>query len=175
MQDVAHFSSNGTLLVDALCCGDSAGIATDSAGDLWIADYLGGSNNHGAVAEAVTDSSGNTSVPISSLVTGGINYPVAVAVDAAQNVWFANHINGTVTELAGINSPLPIATAISPSTGVYGTGGYGLDAGLGEPYSLLPDRSGNLWVSNEGSYTVTMFFGLAAPTVTPLQPVPTAP
>jgi hypothetical protein len=168
-QDVSHFSANGTLLVDAVCCGESAGIATDSAGDLWIADYLGGSNFQGAVAEAVTDSSGNTSVPISDLVTGGISYPVAVAVDAAQNVWFANHVSGTITELAGINNTLPVATAISPSTG------YGLDASLGSPYSLLPDRSGNLWVSNEGAYTVTMFFGLAAPTVTPLQPVPTAP
>ena len=158
-----------------LLCGESAGIATDSAGDLWIADYLGGSNLQGAVAEAVTDSSGNTSVPISDLVTGGINYPVAVAIDAAQNVWIANHVSDSITELAGINSTLPVATAISPSTGVYGTGGYGLDAALGGPYSLLPDRSGNLWVSNEGAYTVTMFFGLAAPTVTPLQPVPTAP
>jgi Putative Ig domain len=173
--DIAHFSQNGTLLVDAVCCGESAGIATDSAGDLWIADYLGGSNFQGAVAEAVTDSSGNTSVPISDLVTGGISYPVAVAVDAAQNVWFANRINDSITELAGVNSTLPIATAISPSTGVYGTGGYGLDAALGGPYSLLPDRSGNLWVSNEGAYTVTMFFGLAAPTITPLQPIPTAP
>jgi len=173
--DIAHFSANGTLLVDAVCCGESAGIATDSAGDLWIADYLGGSNLQGAVAEAVTDSSGNTSVPISDLVTGGINYPVAVAIDAAQNVWIANHVSDSITELAGINSTLPVATAISPSTGVYGTGGYGLDAALGGPYSLLPDRSGNLWVSNEGAYTVTMFFGLAAPTVTPLQPVPTAP
>ena len=173
--NVAHFSSNGTLLVDALCCGTAAGIATDSAGDLWIADYLGGTGFQGAVAEAVTDSSGNTSVPISNLTTGGINYPVAVAVDAAQNVWFTNRLNGTITELAGVNNTLPIATAISPSTGVYTTGGYGLDAGLGSPYSLLPDRSGNLWVSNEGAYTVTMFFGLATPTVTPLQPVPTAP
>jgi hypothetical protein len=174
-QDVAHFSSTGTLLVNALCCSESLGIATDSAGDVWIADYLGGSNSRGAVAEAVTDSSGNTSVPISSLVTGGIDYPVAVAVDAAQNVWFANHINGSITELAGINNTLPVSTALSPSTGVYGTGGYGLDARLDGPYSLLPDRSGNLWVSNEGAYTLTMFFGLAAPTVTPLQPVPTAP
>jgi hypothetical protein len=173
--DVEHFSSTGTLLVNAACCSESLGIATDATGDLWIADYLGGSDNRGAVAEAVTDTSGNTSVPISNLVTGGINHPVAVAVDAAQNVWFANYINGSITELAGANNTLPVGTAISPSTGVNGTGGYGLDARLSGPYALLPDRSGNLWVSNESLNTVTMFFGLAAPTVTPLQPVPSAP
>ena len=118
---------------------------------------------------------GNTSVPISNLTTGGINYPGTVAVDSAQNIWFVNRVNNSITELAGINSTLPVGTAISPSTGVYSTGGYGLDANLGGPYSLLPDRSGNLWISNEGFDTVTMFFGLAAPTVTPLQPIPTAP
>jgi hypothetical protein len=174
-QDVAHFSYTGTLLADAACCSESLGIATDSSGDLWIADYLGGADGHGAVAEAVTDSSGNTTVPISGLTTGGINYPGTVAVDSAQNVWFTNRLNNSITELAGVKSTLPVATAISPSTGVYTTGGYGLDAGLNEPYSLLPDRSGNLWVSNFDLDTVTMFFGLAAPTLTPLQPVPTAP
>jgi hypothetical protein len=174
--NVAHFSSTGALLEPAgFCCSQSDGIATDSAGNLWIADYLGGANGNGAVAEAVTDSSNHTTFPISGLTTGGINYPGTAAIDAAQNVWFINRINGSVTELAGINNSLPVGTALSPSTGVYTTGGFGLDAHLGVPYSLLPDRSGNLWVSNEGLDTVTLFFGLAAPTITPLQPVPTAP
>jgi|GEM_PF-1485830 len=175
---VEHFSSTGALLVDAACCSDSLGIATDAAGDVWVADYLGGDSGRGAVAEAVTDSTVNppaTSVPIQGLVTGGIDHPQAVAVDAAQNVWFANKVNGSITELAGVDNALPVASPISPSTGVNGTGGYGLDASLDGPYSLLPDRSGNLWVSNESANTLTMFFGLAAPTVTPLQPVPTAP
>jgi hypothetical protein len=174
-QNIAHFSSTGTLLVNASCCTESLGIATDSAGDLWIADYGQASGYRGGAAEAVTDMNGNTSVPISDLVTGGLEHPVAVAVDAAQNVWFANHITNSVTELAGIHNTLPVATAISPSIGVNGTGGYGLDAGIQGPYSLLPDRSGNLWISNENAYTLTMLFGIAAPTVTPLQPVPTAP
>jgi hypothetical protein len=173
--NVSHVSSTGTLLVNAACCGQSYGMATDAAGDLWIADYLGGSNYHGAVAEAVTDSSGNTSVPISGLATGGIDHPAMVAVDAAQNVWFSNLRGASITELAGSSNPLPAGTALSPTTGVYSTGGYGLDAGLDSPFTLLPDRSGNLWVSNAGGLSVTMFFGLAVPTITPLQPVPTAP
>ncbi len=174
-QQVAHFNSTGTLLATANCCTESLGIATDAAGDLWIADYGTAIGYRGGAAEAVTDSNGNTSVPVSNLVTGGLEHPVAVAVDAAQNVWFANYLNNSVTELAGVNSTLPVATAISPSSSSTSNGGYGLDAHLGGPYSLIPDRSGNLWVTNESLYTLTMFFGLAAPTVTPLQPVPTAP
>ena len=109
------------------------------------------------------------------MVAGGIDHPEVVAVDAAQNAWFTNIDNNSITEIAGNGGPVAVGTGLSPSTGVYGTGGFGLDAGLAEPFSIIPDRSGNLWISNRAQVAVTMFFGLAAPTVTPLQPVPTAP
>jgi ligand-binding sensor domain-containing protein len=179
--NVVHYAgpnapTPGAALANVTCCGESYGMATDAQGNLWVADILGpGTSGGGAVAEIVTDSSGNATAPISGLNTGGINYPISVAVDAAQNVWFSNTIGNSITELAGASNTLPAGTALSPSTGVYGFGGFGLDASLSEPFTLLPDRSGNLWVSNEGLNTITMFFGLAAPTVTPLQPVPTAP
>jgi hypothetical protein len=179
--NVVHYagpnaSTPGAALANVTCCGESYGMATDASGNLWVADLLGpGINGGGAVAEIVTDSSGNATAPISGLKTGGIDYPIAVAVDAAQNVWFANNLGNSITELAGSANTLPAGTALSPSTGVYGSGGFGLDSSLYDPFTLLPDRSGNLWVSSQGFSAVTMFFGLAAPTVTPLQPIPTAP
>jgi hypothetical protein len=179
--NVVHYAgpnatTPGAALANVTCCGESYGMATDASGNLWVADFLGpGINGGGAVAEIVTDNSGNSTAPISGLKTGGINYPISVAVDAAQNVWFSNNIGNSITELAGSSSTLPAGTALSPSTGVYGFGGFGLDASLADPFTLLPDRSGNLWVSNEGLNAITMFFGLAAPTATPLQPTPTAP
>jgi hypothetical protein len=172
---VAHISSSGILLSNPICCQQSYGMATDAAGDLWVADYGNGSNLHGAIAEVVTDNSGNASVPISVSNVGGIDHPQMVAVDAAQNVWVTNRTGESITEIAGNGGTLAPGTAISPSTGVYGVGGYGLDASLVGPLTIEPDRSGNVWVSNESDNTVTMFFGLAAPTVTPLQPVPAAP
>jgi hypothetical protein len=179
--DVVHYAgpnapTPGATLANVTCCGQSYGMATDATGNLWVADFLSASGTgDGAVAEVVTDTSGHSTVPISGLNTGGIDHPIAVAVDGAQNVWFSNSLGDSITELAGSSNPLPAGTAISPTTGVYTTGGYGLDAGLRSPFTLLPDRSGNLWVSNEGALSVTMFFGLAAPTATPLQPVPAAP
>jgi hypothetical protein len=172
---VAHISSSGTLLSNPICCGEAMGMATDAAGDLWVADYSDSNtgNIRGSVAEVVTDNSGNASVPIQVSHVGGINQPQTIAVDAAQNVWVGNRIGESITEIAGNGGTLAPGTAISPSTGVHGVGGYGLDASLADPFFIAPDRSGNLWVSNVE--TVTMFFGLAAPTVTPLQPVPTAP
>jgi hypothetical protein len=46
---------------------------------------------------------------------------------------------------------------------------------MSEPNYIAPDRSGNLWVSNQSNNSITMFYGIAAPTATPIQPIPTAP
>jgi hypothetical protein len=53
--------------------------------------------------------------------------------------------------------------------------GYGLDAGLVEPFSLAPDPSGDVWVADEGSSHVVMFFGLATPTAAAVGPTPAMP
>ena len=172
---VAHISATGTLLANVSCCGESYGMATDAQGNLWVADYLSASGTtSGDIAEVVTDSSNHSTVPLSGITAGGINHPAMIAIDAAQNVWISNFRGASITELAGANSSTPGA-AISPSTGLYGPGGYGLDSSIDGPFTVVPDRSGNLWVSNENVYSITMLFGIAAPTATPVLPVPMAP
>lgn len=166
---VSHFSSTGTLLSHPSCCAESYGIATDAAGNLWVADFLGGTNGTGAFAKIVTDVAGNATAPISGSSVGGIDHPAFVAVDGGQNVWFTNYYAGSITEISGLGNP------ISPTVGSLTKGGYGLDASLRGPLGIAPDRSGNIWVGNETSGTLVMFFGLATPTVTPTQPIPMAP
>jgi hypothetical protein len=176
---VAHISApsasypNGQLLSNTNCCASSYGVATDAQGNLWVADYLGGTvpDNDGTFADLASDGS----ILVSNATVGGINHPAMVAVDAAQNVWFTNFQGASITEIAGNGTAAGAGTAISPSVGAYGVGGYGLDASLHAPFGIAPDRSGNIWVSNQNVSAITMFFGLASPTVTPLQPVPTAP
>jgi hypothetical protein len=167
---VAHISFTGALLSDSIGFSAAYGMATDSAGNLWVADQLGGPDGDGAFDEITTDTSGVATIAITGDQYGGINHPQLVAVDAAQNVWFTNKLLGSITEIAGIAGPTPVGTSLSPDAG-----GFGRDASLGQPFSLAPDRAGNLWVSNFAANTISMFFGLAAPTKTPLQPVPTAP
>ena len=168
--DVVHISSAGVVLSNSGCCAAAYGMATDSAGNLWVADQLGGGDGYGAFAE-ITTIAGVTTVAISGDQVGGINHPESVAVDAAQNVWFSNTGSNTITEIAGISGTTPVGSALSPYTG------FGLDASLARPFTLAPDRAGNLWVSSTSTNraALTMFFGLASPTLTPLQPTPTAP
>ena len=178
---IAHVSAasdaypNGQLLSHPNCCNETYGLATDVNGTVWVADYLGGKNFEGAFAE-VTTVAGVSTVVIKGSQVGGLNHPAMVAVDGGQNIWFSNYRGASITEIAGVRAPIGLdGTALSPSTGVYGIGGYGLDETLTDPLGIAPDRAGNLWVANEGSNTVVMFFGLATPTVTPVQPVPMAP
>jgi hypothetical protein len=162
---VVHVTADGVSL-STQCCNSSWGVATDTYGNVWVANYLGGS-----FSEVASDGT----VTIDQSTVGGLQDPQYVAVDAAQNVWFSNNGNGSVTEIAGNGGTTAAGTAISPTVGTYSRGGYGLDAGLEQPNFLAPDRSGNLWVSSEHDNRVAMFFGLATPTVTPVQPSPAAP
>jgi hypothetical protein len=163
---VWHVSADGsTLLSHADCCYNAYGVATDAAGNVWVSNYLDSS-----FSEVGSDGS----VKLMRITRGGITYPQAVAVDGGQNVWFANFGAGTISEIAGSTSAVP-GTGISPDAGTDSIGGYGLDIALVEPAGITPDRSGNIWVANGGYSNVIMFFGLAVPTITPLQPVPTAP
>jgi hypothetical protein len=161
---ITHISSSGAILAHPSCCDGANGIAVDSAGNAWIANLYGGN---------VTEVSptGNVAMLVGNGTGGGLSngYPVSVAIDAAQNVWVADYHGATISELAGNSGTLPAGTAISSSSG------YGLDAALLLPFAVVPDASGNLWVSDNGQSNLVMFFGLATPTVTPVGTSPTAP
>jgi hypothetical protein len=163
---IAHISATGQPLSHPTCCYDSHGIVTDVQGNVWVANYLNSS-----FSEVAPD---GTVLINQQVVANNTATPYAAAIDAAQTVWFTSLDSSVVLELAGSAAAHP-GTELSPSTGLYGHAGLGYDASLVEPFSLAPDRSGNLWVSNNGQNTLVMFFGLATPTATPLQPVPATP
>jgi hypothetical protein len=174
---IAHIDQYGNLLSHPTCCSQSYGLATDSGGNVWVASF-----RNDAVTEIgpsgtvlIFESASPTAPTVAVSGVGGLYRPAQIVIDAAQNVWASNLYGQTISEIAGIQNAAPAGTAISPTTGAYTTGGYGLDANLDSPFSIAPDESGNLWVSNQSAARLTMFFGLAAPTSTPIQPVPVAP
>jgi hypothetical protein len=79
-------------------------------------------------------------------------------------VWAANYYGNSLAEVAGSTG-----TLLSPVQGL------GLDAPISEPYGLAIDASGNLWLSNAHTNTLTQFVGLAGPVKTPLLGPPVQP
>lgn len=167
---ITHIASDGSVQSNPACCSQTYGLAVDSYGNAWAANY--GSNS-------VSEVSPTGAILIQNDSNGGVVVPSSIAVDAAQNIWVANYrtsgSGATISELAGNGGTLAAGTGISPAATANSPGGYGLDANLLIPQALHPDASGNLWVSNNGNDDMVMFFGLAAPTATPLIGVPAAP
>jgi streptogramin lyase len=163
---VTHVDASGNLLSRPICCDGANGVAVDSAGNAWISSYYGSS-----VSQVAKDGT----VLIKNEIVGGLNHPAGIALDANQNVWTVNYRGSSFTELAGINNTLAAGSAISPGPTSSNVGGYGLDASLLLPFGVALDPSGNVWISNFANNDLVMFFGLAAPTLTPSVGYPKAP
>ncbi len=101
------------------------GIAIDSSGNVWVANYL--SNN---ITEL--NSSGTT---IGTYTVGA--FPETIAIDASGNVWVTNGGSNNVTKLNSSGTTI---------------GTYPVGAG---PWGIAIDSSGNVWVANNGSNNVT--------------------
>ena len=157
---VTEISADGTKVTNFNCdCNGASGVATDQSGNVWIANYYGNS-----VSEVDTCGS----LKLDAATGGGLLRPQGIAVDGAGAVWVANYQGNSLSELGGSSSAAP-GTFLSPATG------FGLDASLLAPYGLAIDASGNLWVTNSGSNTLTQFIGVAAPVKTPLAGPPQTP
>ena len=157
---VTRVTQDGSQLTSYDCCNGPGGLAIDQSGNVWVPNFDDDSISEISGVGAVLSHGGFTSV---SLVD-----PDYLAIDGAGNVWISNYRGPSLTELAGSTASVP-GTVLSP------TGGLGSDASLLEAYSLAIDASGNLWVSNKGSNTLTQFIGLAAPVRTPQIGPPVAP
>jgi streptogramin lyase len=130
-----------------------SGVAIDTAGNVWSANYYG--NSVGLIAGGTTVTSG------SGFTGGGVDHPQGIAADGAGTIWVANYRGLGMSELAG-------ASAASPGAPLSPANGWGPDAGMLEPFALAIDASGNIWISNFATNTITEFVGMAAPVKTPL-------
>jgi hypothetical protein len=86
---------------------------------------------------------------------GGLAEPEDIACDRGGGVWIANHArnSNSVTELAGyFDGHSTVLRTLSPESGYSG-------AGMNRPYGVAVDDLGNVWVSNEGNDSLTVFIG----------------
>jgi hypothetical protein len=150
-------SASGTIFGSFVMGGGPSGVIVDATGNVWTANYYGSS------VGLLTGTGTNFTVQsgATGFTGGGINRPQGIAADGAGNIWVANFRAPGVSELAGASATVPGA-ALSPSTG------WATDAGLLEAFALAIDASGNIWITNFGSNTITELVGAAVPVKTPL-------
>ncbi len=161
--DVLHAPLGGQLDLVNGCCNQAQSVKLDRHGNVWVANY-GRANG----AFTFSEISPTGAVLLNQQTAPGLYTPGTGAVDAGGQFWIPNYYAGTFNVVAGNDNAAPAGTPLSPIA-------LGADAGISEAYMLVTDASGNLWVSDAGRNELTMFFGLATPTVTPAGPRPSAP
>lgn len=135
---------------------DVAGVAVDSAGNVYIADMDNNRIRKVDTTGKISTVAGNgnygyTGDNVSATQTA-LSSPAAVAVDAAGNVYIGDLFNHRIRKVnaQGIISTLA-GTGVA---GANGDGGLATQAQLDIPEGLSFDQAGNLYIADSGSDVV---------------------
>jgi sugar lactone lactonase YvrE len=131
-----------------------AGLAVDSAGNVYVAD----SGNHTirriSASGLVTTLAGTAGTFGSADGTGPaaqFGLPLGVAVDAAGNVYVSDSYFNTIRKI----TPAGVVTTLAGSAGMAGhADGSGASALFYQPAGIGIDASGNIYVADSGNNTV---------------------
>jgi sugar lactone lactonase YvrE/ribosomal protein S11 len=145
------------------------GVAVDSSGNVYIADY-----SNGAIKEW-----NFATQQVTALVSSGLNNPVGVAVDAGGNVYFADQGNNAIKEwtastqqvtalVTGLNGPQGVAVDSSGNVYIADSGNNAVkewaastqqvtslvSSGLSSPAGVAVDAAGNVYIADQGNAAV---------------------
>jgi streptogramin lyase len=118
----------------------SYGLAVDANGDAWIPNEpsVGARGN----SVSVLNANGQSVAGSGGFTAGGLDFPIAVAIDTDNSAWVVDYGNSHLTHLSGSGQALS------------GASGY-TSASLIFPVAIAIDGSHNVWVANQGAATVT--------------------
>jgi uncharacterized protein (TIGR03437 family) len=128
-----------------------AALATDAAGNLFIADYfriLKVSTN-GIVTTVAGSGSSGFAGDGGPAIDAEFSYPSGIAVDGSGNLYIADSNNFRIRAIA----PNGIITTMAGTgvNGYSGDGGAATNAQLNYPYGVAMDKSGNLIIADSGN------------------------
>ncbi len=134
-----------------------AGVASDGAGTLYVADTQGHTIRKVVIATgAVTTLAGAAGQPGSGdgiAAAARFNTPHGVAADGAGNLYVADTANHTVRKIA-IATATVSTLAGAPGQGPGGSDGVGAAARFNAPQGVVSDGAGNLFVADSGNHTI---------------------
>jgi trimeric autotransporter adhesin len=129
-----------------------SGVAVDSVGNLYIADYLNNRIRKITAAGMISTVAGKGDYGFSgdggAATAARLGHPSGVTVDGAGNLYFADEGNNRIREVttAGI-----IGTVAGSGTGFGGDGGPATAARLDEPSGVVVDSAGSFYIADWGN------------------------
>ena len=141
------------------------GVAADAAGNVFIADTFNNRIRKVSVNGIITTVAGSGVRGFGGdggpATAAQLNYPQAVAVDAAGNVFIADTGNMVVRKVSanGILTTVAGAAAVADAQGFSGDGGPATAAQLNNPKGLAVDASGSLFIADTGNQRIRKVSG----------------
>lgn len=131
-----------------------SGVATDGAGNVYVADGNNSTVRKVTPAGLVITLAGSAGQRGSADGAGAaarFSSPSAVAVDGTGNVFVVDGLNNTIRRI----TPAGVVSTFAGAAGVFGSAdGVGAAASFWAPSGLAIDGLGNLYVVDSGNYTV---------------------
>src|SRR6266567_7863545 len=133
-----------------------AGVTVDSAGNTYVADTVNSTIRKITPAGIVTTFAGSAGNAGSANGTGSVarfNFPSALAVDSANNIYVADTYNSTIRKI----TPARVVSTFAGSAGSIGTAdGTGSAARFNLPSGVAVDRAGtgNIYVGDTSNFTI---------------------
>jgi uncharacterized protein (TIGR03437 family) len=140
------------------------GVAVDSAGNLYIADFEN-SRIRKVSGGTITTVAGNGSVGFSGdggpATSASLAFPAGVAVDSAGNLYIADSDNNRIRKVTGGT----ITTVAGGGACCYGDGGPATSASLRYPEGVAVDSAGNLYIADTSDGRIRLVTGGTITTV----------
>jgi len=131
-------------------------VTVDSSGNVYVADTWNHTIRMTTPAGVVTTLAGLAGTSGSTDGTGSVarfNRPGGVAVDNNDNIYVADALNHTIRRI----TPAGVVTTIAGLAGSAGsTDGTGIAARFDEPFGVVVDSSGNVYVADSRNHTIRM-------------------
>ncbi|HUB83062.1 MAG TPA: hypothetical protein VMB03_29885 [Bryobacteraceae bacterium] len=159
----AAYSGDGNPAISAALNGP-ASVAFDSSGNMYICDQVNNvirmvAASSGNISTVAGNNSGGYSGDGKAAISAQINAPVSIVVDSKGNFYFSDFKNGVVrmVNTSGIISTY--AGSQSEGQGFSGDGGAATAAALFNPTGIALDSSGNMYISDWGTYADLNYVG----------------
>jgi sugar lactone lactonase YvrE len=150
----AHFGGCISTFFAGTTCTGPAGVAVDSAGNLYVADQWNATIRKVTPDGVVTTLAGSPGNPGTADGTGSaaqFNGPVSVAVDRLGNVYVAEPNSDTIRKVTSAGVVTTLAGVAFSRGSADGTGS---NARFNSPDGVAVDGGGNIYVADAGNYLI---------------------